>query len=254
MTTGKATLAAQEMVARAESTFGENSAAVLDAYQPGQNPRWFMDGFHNVYVLGTLGERSRIGDIKTAQDLTPEQREAAYALGESTAAQRRTTVGRGVKKGMASSAEGKSNLDNIPIRATTPIAQGFSAFPKNDVMYERALRIKPDGNKFDVAMHGTVDSVAFGSDQGNMSARLLADIIRRSKGYHGQDIRLLSCYTGYSMGTEYNFAEELANALGVTVWAPNDLLIIGQYGTISIGIGNSGQMIPYMPNERGRIR
>lgn len=52
----------------------------------------------------------------------------------------------------------------------------------------------------------------------------------------------------------YCFAEELANALGVTVYAPNDLIFISRDGRMSIGRCGSGNMVPYKPNERKRLK
>ena len=83
LTTGKATIAAQEMVTEAEKRFGANSAAVLDAYQPGQNPRQFLNGFQNAYIAGTLGNPAALGNSKAATYLTEEQRNVAYELGQS---------------------------------------------------------------------------------------------------------------------------------------------------------------------------
>ena len=103
-------------------------------------------------------------------------------------------------------------------------------------------------------MHGAPTSVAFGGRESNMSPRTLAAIIRHSEGYHGQEIRLLSCSTGVQIDGEYCFAEELANALGVTVWAPSDELYIYKNGNIKVGKYGTGDFIPYRPNERGRTR
>lgn len=138
-------------------------------------------------------------------------------------------------------ADARDNFSKIIVRETTKIKQGFSAFPKNDILYERIKRIEPDGNKFDVALHGSPKAVAFGSTEANMSPRLLASIIRHSEGYHGQEIRLISCSTGRVMDGGYCFAEELANALGVTVYAPNDLIFISRDGRMSIGRCGSGK-------------
>ena len=150
--------------------------------------------------------------------------------------------------------DARDDLGKIVARGTTKINQGFSAFPKDDVLYERVKRIAPDGNKFDVAMHGSVSAVAFGGTEANMSPRLLASIIRHSEGYHGQEIRLISCNTGKVSGDDYCFAEELANSLGVTVFAPNDLIFISKNGKIMVGKDGSGSIIPYKPNERKRLK
>lgn len=150
--------------------------------------------------------------------------------------------------------DARDDLGSIVARGTTRIKQGFSAFSKDDVLYERIKLVEPDGNKFDVAMHGTPSAVAFGGTEANMSPRLLASLIRHSEGYHGQEIRLLSCSTGQKTENDYCFAEELANALGVTVYAPNDLLFVGKSGKIMVGKYGEGAIVPYKPNERKRLK
>jgi hypothetical protein len=152
------------------------------------------------------------------------------------------------------SADARDKLGEIVARGTTKIKQGFTAFSKDDVLFERAKLVKPDGNKFDIAMHGTSQSVAFGGREVNMSPRLLAAIIKHNKDYSGQEIRLLSCNTGKKTDDDYCFAEELANALGVTVYAPNDLLIFNSDGTFEIGEFGEGSFVPYKPNERRRLK
>lgn len=107
---------------------------------------------------------------------------------------------------------------------------------------------------FDVAMHGTPRNVEFRSPENTMTARALAIIIRHSKGYTGQNIRLLSCNTGKVVGESYCFAEELANALGVTVTAPNKDLYIFPDGHLRIGKYGDGEFITYKPNQRRRLR
>ena len=53
-------------------------------------------------------------------------------------------------------------------------------------------------------------------------------------------------------GDDYYFAEELANALGVTVKAPNDLLYIMPSGRMYVGEARDGKFVDYHPNQRGR--
>jgi hypothetical protein len=151
-------------------------------------------------------------------------------------------------------ADARDDLEKIVTRGSTKIKQGISAFPKEDVLYERVKLVEPDGNKFDVAMHGSPTAVSFGGTQANMSPRLLASIIRHSEGYHGQEVRLISCNTGNTSSGDYCFAEELANALGVTVFAPNDLIFVSKNGKIMVGKDGSGSIIPYKPNERKRLK
>lgn len=86
----------------------------------------------------------------------------------------------------------------------------------------------------------------------NMSARMLASVIRHSIGWNGQKIRLLSCSTSKQTGDNYCFAEELANALGVEVKAPNDTLFIMPSGKMYVGENRDGKIISFYPNQRQR--
>lgn len=150
--------------------------------------------------------------------------------------------------------DARDNLADIVIRKTAKIKQGISAFPADDILSERVKLVEPEGNLFDVAMHGSPTAVSFGGTDANMSPRLLASVIRHSEEYHGQDIRLIACSTGQIVDGEYCFAEELANALGVTVFAPNDLIFITGDGKIKVGRRGSGSIVPYKPNERKRLK
>jgi hypothetical protein len=97
------------------------------------------------------------------------------------------------------------------------------------------------------SLHGAQDAVGFGTTETNMSS-----VIRHSDGWNGQKIRLLSCSTGKQLGDDYCFAEELANALGVEVKAPDDILLISPSGRMSVGLLGKGGMVSYIPNQRGR--
>lgn len=149
-------------------------------------------------------------------------------------------------------ADARDDLKSIVKRRTIKLGNGFACFPDGDVLGEYVQKVKPLKTYFDVAMHGAQDAVGFGTTETNMSPRLLASVIRHSDGWNGQKIRLLSCSTGKQSGDEYCFAEELANALGVEVKAPNDLLYIYPSGRIVIGPEGKGKMIPFFPNQRGR--
>ena len=129
MTTGKATIAAQEMVTEAEKRFGANSAAVLDAYQPGQNPRQFLNGFQNAYILGTQGNQAALEKSKAAAYLTQEQRNAAFELGKQLSGGNQSTV---IREISGSTAKESSFL-------RTPGGNGEKAIPYS----ERGIEIEP---------------------------------------------------------------------------------------------------------------
>ena len=56
------------------------------------------------------------------------------------------------------------------------------------------------------------------------------------------------------MENDYCFAEELANALGVEVKAPTDVLYIPPNGEMYVGDSGEGYFETYKPNERGRVK
>lgn len=55
-------------------------------------------------------------------------------------------------------------------------------------------------------------------------------------------------------GENYCFAEELANALGVEVKAPNGTLFIMRNGKMYVGKHGNGKMVSFVPNQRRRVR
>lgn len=151
-------------------------------------------------------------------------------------------------------ADARDNLNSIVKRRTMKLENGFACFPDGDPLNENVKRVKPLKTYFDVAMHGSQTAVGFGSEETNMSPRLLASVIRHSNGWDGQKIRLLSCNTGKRIENDYCFAEELANALGVKVKAPTDVLYIPPNGEMYVGDSGEGYFETYKPNERGRVK
>lgn len=152
---------------------------------------------------------------------------------------------------------GVSSKDDLKIvvkRSTIKTKAGFACFPDGDVLNKNVRKVPPLKAYFDVAMHGSPTAVGFGTTETNMSARMLAVIIRHSKGYKRQNIRLLSCSTGRSIGNDYCFAEELANALGVEVLAPNDILYISPSGELQVGDDGTGKFVAFKPNQRRRTK
>ena len=151
-------------------------------------------------------------------------------------------------------ADSLKNLQKAVNRSTIKLQNGFACFPDGDPLNDNSKNVTSLDGFFDVAMHGTPRSVFFRSDKNKMSARTLATVIRHSKEYAGQNIRLLCCNTGKQIGDAYCFAEELANALGVTVTAPNKALYIFPDGTLRVGRSGDGVFVNYKPNQRRRLK
>ena len=100
---------------------------------------------------------------------------------------------------------------------------------------------------FDFAAHGSATNIEYGSKDKVLSAREVARIIQHSEKYNGEKVRLLSCSTG---SVEDGFAQQLANALGVEVEAPSDILIVAPNGSYKIGYDGSGEMKTFKPKGR----
>ena len=83
ITPGRAMIAAEQTYADAEKRFGPDAQTVLEQLRPGQDPRRFLDGFQNAYILGKQSaSMNTLNNSKSAAYLTQEQREFAYGLGQ----------------------------------------------------------------------------------------------------------------------------------------------------------------------------
>jgi len=139
-------------------------------------------------------------------------------------------------------------------------AAGDSSLMSNKDLFalyiSRRKDVDPNGC-FDLIAHGSGNSIEI-QHRGStirVGSRITAKMIGRLTGYHGQDIRLLSCNTG---SLPKGFAQNLANKLGVTVWAPTDVLWAWPNGTYTVAarsakdfnmpdLNHRGKFVPYYP-------
>ena len=219
--------------------------------QPGQDPRRFLDGFQNAYILGKQGAGGAALNSSTAAAyLTDSQRAGAYSLGEQ--------MGRGLENGgkVATIApEGVAADPNmpyaVPLRRDVKKAIIERGLKAKDTIFTYdtaqnplatyAKRIPKIDGYYDVVMHGTDTAVWFFETK--IDAYTLSQIIRQRPDYKkGTPIRLLSCNTGNTDNTGNCVAQLLANELGVKVIAPIDLLHVSADGEISVGNGRGEGM------------
>jgi len=251
ITPGRAMIAAEQTYADAEKRFGPDAATVLGYLQPGQDPRRFLDGFQNAYILGKQGAgKSALNNSSAAAYLTDSQREYSYALGEQ--------VSRGLEKGgkiATIEPEGVAADPNMPyavplrrdvkkaiiergIRAKDTI---FTYDTAKNPLATYAKRIPKIDGYYDVVMHGVDTAVWFFETK--IDAYTLSQIIRQRPDYKkGTPIRLLSCNTGNTDNTGNCVAQLLANELGVDVLAPTDILVVNSDGSIGVGKKQRGIM------------
>jgi hypothetical protein len=82
---------------------------------------------------------------------------------------------------------------------------------------------------FNVVSHGTPQYFSATQDGASFryGAKEMADRIRATRGYTGQDVRLISCNTG---ACPTGVAQRLATELGVNVLAPIGLAYVDEFG------------------------
>jgi hypothetical protein len=166
---------------------------------------------------------ARVNEILKEQKARAEaRRKLLNQLGESdiiTAGGKgsKTTVGIGIKNNKTL----RSQVMREAINAERPIyAEDLRK------AYKRSHIEKYDG-LYDVVIHGTSYYVEYEHEY-NLDAETLAWIISGRRDYKGNDIRLISCSTGKSGEDGNCFAQQLANKLRVSVYAPVDTVYIIQ--------------------------
>lgn len=94
--------------------------------------------------------------------------------------------------------------------------------------------IKPKGNCKDICLHGEPFFTEY-EHKYKLDTETLSYIISGRRDYHSEDIRLLSCSTGKADKYGNCVAQELADRLGVNVYAPVDVLNIHPDGKLTVG-------------------
>ena len=110
---------------------------------------------------------------------------------------------------------------------------------------------RKEKGRYDVVMHGSPQIALPYLERAD--ARLIADVLRSRDDYHGEPVRLLSCYTGRANERGECFAQRLADELGVTVTAPDGMLWLKDDGGYSIGENedeNTGSMVECKPRRK----
>lgn len=111
-------------------------------------------------------------------------------------------------------------------------------------------KIKPPNNEYVVGLHGCDTATwIFGT---KIDVKILSNIIKARKDYHGEDIYLFSCNTGNTTKTKNCFAQLLADKLGVTVYAPTEYGVVWSNGKHYSGKPDftpSGEIKPFKPRK-----
>ncbi len=121
-------------------------------------------------------------------------------------------------------------------------------------IYEFSQLVEPEDGFEDVFIHSDAARFFITNKYGEQTAfhpMEIAEILRKSENYKGGNIRLCSCEAGSDPN---GAAQQLADALGVDVKAPNRLLFLDNRGNITIAddvedVGTYGDWVIYKPRR-----
>jgi len=137
----------------------------------------------------------------------------------------------------------------------TPVA-GEVVFATPDYNYFNYIRNRSDvdpGGVFDIVAHGATSAIQIelnGKVQ-LMDARFISRMMKHNQKYgKKQPIRLLSCLTGREAN---GFAQNLANKLNTTVYAPTDLVWAYPSGRHFVAPRNPKRPNEPHPTKRGKF-
>lgn len=126
--------------------------------------------------------------------------------------------------------EGEKTLDKSGGSGIIKLSSKF--VNPTDPLYINANKIKPVKGYGDIIIHGSPDSLlinGLNGEQWEYGAKEAAEMIRNSREFHGQPIRLVSCQTG---AKNNGIAQQIADELGVEVMAPTEIANVDIDGEI----------------------
>lgn len=105
---------------------------------------------------------------------------------------------------------------------------------RNEALYRFSANIEPLEGFEDIVCHADPDGFLINLSDGgvvNYTPAEFVKILRESKGYHGGNIRLIACESGQK---ENGAAQQLADLLGVEVYAPTEIVHVDQDGNLFV--------------------
>lgn len=155
-------------------------------------------------------------------------------------------MGAGYHGGFGSTKAGANNPAPGAVNIVNPV--------RNDMFGIYAQKAKELEGYTDVIIHGNPEtdkvSIMHNNKWVDLDQRRLAKYLKKSKGYKAGAIRLLSCSAGSK-----EFAQNLANKMGVSVLAATDTVWAHPNGKITVGPSsyiNSGSWVEFQPRKRGK--
>ena len=197
------------------------------------------------------------GSEELVRDVNELSGNAFYSLGMAEAFKKNPDVSEKppVERGSLKSRTYGVRVEPI-LQRTTPIAGSINFM--GDDMFFRYVSRRFDLDSmgwFDVIGHGLPNKIEFMTPNGKflVNHRVVAEMLKRTSGYNGQNIRLLSCSTG---AWDKGFAQNLSNKMGVDVLAPTDLLWVYPDGRMIVApasekggpdVGRQGEFKVFTP-------
>jgi len=155
-------------------------------------------------------------------------------------------MGAGFHGGFGGTKGAKGNIDAVP--GTVKLVKKG----KGEKFGEYASKATPLSGYTDVIIHGNPEtdkvSVFHNGKWQDIDQRRLVTYIKKDTGYESGAIRLISCSTGSK-----EFAQNLANKMGVNVMAPSDTVWAHSNGKLTIGPKsyiNNGTWKIFKPKKR----
>lgn len=130
-------------------------------------------------------------------------------------------------------------LENLVKNDNIGLSKASAIFVNNkEILHRNAQKVEKIDGYEDIVCHGTpdlfgIDIVGKGneSDFMHLTPKEFAEKIRKSNGYNGGNIRLISCQSG---AKDNGAAQKLADELNVKVYAPTEIVNIDEDGRIFV--------------------
>jgi hypothetical protein len=155
----------------------------------------------------------------------------------------------GVRGGRPSTGRARQLRSYLDTSVVTPAGRAFYAAGQ---MPANAHKVPAEPGQYTIDIHGGPDFVRIGTDR--LTADDLAALIEADPNWNGEPIRLLACETGLLPN---GFAQQLADRLGVWVYAPSEMVGIGSDGKPYVprtGVNKAGLAVPGRPPTMNAFR
>ena len=242
---GKQFTVREPIKALGEGSITDIEAAIAKQSFTHENGSVVMTEAETQYLEATLMQRKaaaagggEAGETAKAPSDSPTQKMPAQDPEAGKPAHERTTQKIPAQDPEAGKAPHERTTQKMPAQdpsklpAHEPTRVTFQG--NGDTIATAAAKVAPEPGYFDVAVHGDPNNfyVLHNGSWVPVKPNSLRKWLLKQPGYHGQNIRLISCEAGAAGD---GVAQAMANGLGVDVKAPTETLWVLDDGSIVIG-------------------